>query len=154
MAFKWKDVSLFEGLFQAFFLCGFPVGASGRNHRTIEFFSNFLEFFWQNAWVFWAKVSSFWQKFWVLMKTIGNFCKKFRKLGRKRIVCNFCTSFLLQMSIFLYFHTKILSFRLKTWVFAKKVVRNHRNIEFWVWKSLSFFQRLSFFCLEFLRKRT
>ena len=28
-----------------FFLCGFPVGASGRNHRTIEFFSNFLEFF-------------------------------------------------------------------------------------------------------------
>ena len=34
-----------DGLFQAFFLCGFPVGGSVKNHQTIEFLSNFLEFF-------------------------------------------------------------------------------------------------------------
>ena len=35
----------FKALIKAgFFLCGFPVGASVRNHRTIEFFSDFLEF--------------------------------------------------------------------------------------------------------------
>ena len=145
MYYKWYF--LLDVLMQAFFLCGFPVGGSVKNHRTIEFLSNFLEFF-GDFLEFLGKIVGFllsfqWKFMFIIEKSL-NFVH----------ICSFVLHFYLERSNFLDSRHNFWVFVTEAWVFPRKFVWNHRNIEFCTWKPLSFFQRLSFFRLEFLRKRT
>ena len=84
---------------------------------------------------------------WKFVCTLEKTCE----FGRNCIVV---LHFYLERTNLLYLKHNSWVFATKAWVFARKIVRKHRDIEFCTWKPLSFFRGLSFFRLEFLRKRT
>ena len=131
---------------QAFFV-RFSGGWKCQKPQDYWVFEQFLWVFWRFSWVFG-------QNCWVFDKIYWVFTKNLYLSKKKHKILQFCVAlwpwkvnFFDSRHIFWVFVTE-------AWVFPRKFVWNHRNIEFCTWKPLSFFRGLSFFRLEFLRKRT
>ena len=132
------------GLYIRLFLCGFPVGASGRNHRTIEFFSNFLEFFGKMLEFFEQKYQVFGKNFEFWWKPLAIFAK-IQKTWNKTHSLHFLHSVFASNVKFSLLSNKNLEFSSQNLSFCEKGCT--KPPEHWVLglKILEFFPALEFF---------
>ena len=124
-----------------FFLGVFPVSGSVRKHRTFEFLSIFLEFFWWFSWVFG-------QICWVFNKIIEFLIKSCVYLRKNMSVGSYlhvCVALLPWKVKFALSKTQFLIYCNKSLSFCKK--NCVKTPEHWVLhlKTLEFFSALEFF---------